>query len=333
VSSRPALGVGVVGLGEIGQFHLRGYARAAPECEIRAVTDLDAGLVAAAAGAYGAAGHSSLDGLLADPAVDVVSVCLPHHLHHEVILRSVAAGKHVLCEKPLCLTVAECDDVIEAAVAAGVTLGVQHNQLFYPAHVRARELIESGEIGRPVLARLRLAIGGKFPGWRSRPGEAGGGILFDAGVHRFYVARFLLGEVAEVAAMGDRGPGDGEDAAVVTMRFQSGALGVIEANYHAPPGSFDDSVEVCGSAAALHISGCEAEFEGYRTGPALLRYDGSWRYEKVSQGNWADSVADSIGAYVRAVYRGEAAPVPATEGRRIIELIRQVYDVMGVGAA
>jgi UDP-N-acetylglucosamine 3-dehydrogenase len=265
--------------------------------------------------------------------VDVVSVCLPHHAHHDAILKSVAADKHVLCEKPLCLTVAECDEVIAAAAAAGVSLGVQHNQLFYPPHVRARELIDSGEIGRPVLARFRLAIGGKFPGWRSRPDEAGGGILFDAGVHRFYVARFLLGEVADVTAMADRAADAGEDAAVVTLRFESGAIGVIEANYHAPAGSFDDSIEVCGTTAALHISGCEAEFEGYRTGPALLRYDGSWHYEKTPQGNWADSVADSIGAYVRAVQRGESAPVPGKEGRRIIELIRQVYDVMGVGAA
>jgi predicted dehydrogenase len=332
VKSGPALGVGVVGLGEIGQFHLQGYARA-PECQIRAVADLDAGLVSAAVDAYSAKGYSTLEELLADTSVDIVSVCLPHRLHHDVTVKAVAAGKHVLCEKPLCMTVEECDDVIKAASLAGVTVGVQHNQLFYPAHVRARELIESGAIGRPVMARLRLAIGGKFPGWRAQPSETGGGILFDAGVHRFYVARFLLGEVAEVTAVADRSPEKGEDAAVVVMRFESGALGVIEANYHAPPGSFDDSIEICGSAASLHISGCEAEFQGYRTGPALVRYDGSWRYERVGQGDWADSVADSIGAYVRAVHRGQAAPVPATEGRRIIELIWQVYDVMEVGAA
>jgi len=327
-----ALGVGIVGLGEIGQFHLRGYAQAR-DCQIRAVADLDPGLVSAAADAYSARGYSSLDELLADTSVEVVSVCLPHRLHHDVVLRSVAAGKHVLCEKPLCMTVEECDDVIEAAASAGVTVGVQHNQLFYPAHIRARELIGSGAIGRPVMARLRLAIGGKFPGWRAQPSETGGGILFDAGVHRFYVARFLLGEVAEVAAMADRPPQEGEDAAVVLMRFTSGALGVIEANYHAPSGSFDDSIEVCGSAGSLYISGCEAEFQGFCTGPALARYDGSWHYERAGQGDWADSVAASIGAYVRAVSQGEAAPVPATEGRRIIELIQQVYNVMEVGAA
>src|SRR5271165_3953251 len=320
MSGRSTLGVGVVGLGEIGQFHLRGFARA-PECVIRGVADIDARLVSAASDAYGAKGYSSLEALLADPSVDVVSVCLPHHLHHGVILKSVGAGKHVLCEKPLCMSVGECDDVIAAASRAGVTLGVQHNQLFYPAHVRARELIDSGAIGRPVMARLRLAIGGKFPGWRAQPDEAGGGILFDAGVHRFYVARFLLGEVVEVAAMADRAPEAGEDAAVVVMRFESGALGVIEANYHAPPGTFDDSIEICGSGASLSVSGCEAEFEAYRTGPALLRFDGSWHYERVRQGDWADSVADSIGAYVRAVHRGESAPVPGEEGRRIIELI------------
>ena len=132
------------------------------------------------------------------------------------------------------MSVRECDEVIEAAARAGVTVGVQHNQLFFPPHIRARELINDGAIGQPVLIRLRLAIGGKFSGWRADPSIAGGGILFDSGVHRFYVARFLIGEVAQVVAMADRSRRAGENVAIVLMRFESGVLGVIEANYYAP---------------------------------------------------------------------------------------------------
>ena len=327
MSENSVLGVGVIGLGEIGKFHLRGYS-SSDVSVIRAVTDIDSARREEASIAYGATSYTTYQEMLLDDSVDVVSVCLPHRLHREVILESIRAGKHVLCEKPLCMTALECDEVISAAKDAGVSLGVQHNQLFYPPHVRAKELIDSGAIGRPVLARLRLAIGGKFPGWRSDPLVTGGGILFDAGVHRFYVARLLLGEVDDVVALADRRREHGEEVAVIGLRFRSGALGVIEANYHAPAGSFDDAIEICGTEGTLYVSGCEAEFEGFRTGPRLVRYDGSWHYEKTDQGDWADSVANSIHAFASSIVNGEEAPVTAEEGRRVVSLIEKVYEAI-----
>jgi UDP-N-acetylglucosamine 3-dehydrogenase len=114
--------------------------------------------------------------------------------------------------------------------------------------------------------------------------------------------------------------------AVVTLRFKSSALGVIEANYHSPPGAFDDAVEVVGTQAILFVSGCEAEFESYRTGPALRLYDGAWHDERVAPGNWSDSVCASVDAFARAVVEGRPAPVGAAEGRRVIEIIRSVYE-------
>jgi len=321
------LGVGVIGLGEIGQFHLRGFASSS-ECELRAVSDIDAALAEETASRFGVSSYTSYQELLSDPAIAIVSIGLPHRLHREVLLAAIAAGKQVLCEKPLCMTVGECDEVIDAAARANVTVGVQHNQLFYPPHVRAKELIDSGSIGRPVLIRLRLAIGGKFRGWRTDPAVTGGGILFDAGVHRFYVARYLLGEVDEVMALADNTRLGGEDVAVVGLRFRTGALGVIEANYHAPPGSFDDNIEICGTEGTLYVSGCEAEFEGYRTGPRLTRFDGSWHYEKTAQGDWADSVSASIRAFVSAIARGEEAPVTAKDGRQVVQIIESVYDAI-----
>lgn len=326
-------GVGVIGLGEIGQFHVRGYERS-PGARVVAVTDLDAGLREQTASAVGdgATAHASIAALLADAQVEVVSICLPHHLHLPVALEAIAAGKQLLVEKPLALTVAECDQIVAAAEAAGVTVGVQHNQLFYGAHARALELIAAGAIGRPVHVRLRLGIGGKLDGWRADPKAVGGGLLFDAGVHRFYMARALFGEVAEVRALVDRGLDVGEDAAVVALRFENGALGVIDAGYHCPPGAFDDAIEIAGSDGMLYLSGCEAEFEGFRTGPALRRYDGAWHDERVPQGDWADSVAASIDAFVRALAAGEEPPVTAADGRRVVELIHLAYASAGSAA-
>lgn len=318
------LGVGVVGLGEIGQFHLAGYERATG-ARVVAVAELDEELRTTTAERLGATGYDDYRRLVEDPAVGIVSVCLPHHLHKPVTLAAIAAGKAVLVEKPLALTVEECDEIIAAAEAAGVTVGVQHNQLFYGPQVRAKELIEDGTIGRPVQLRLHLSIGGKLDGWRADPAATGGGLLFDAGVHRFYVARALFGEVAEVRALVDRDLDRGEDQAVIALRFENEALGVIDANYHGPRGMFDDAIEVIGSEGALYLSGCEAEFEGFRTGPALRRYDGAWHDERVPQGDWADSVAASVGAFVDAVARGGSPPVDVHEGRRVVELLHAVY--------
>jgi predicted dehydrogenase len=318
------LGAGIIGLGEIGQYHLGGYERSS-SASVVAVTDLDPGLVSSSSARTGATGHADYQALLLDPDVDVVSICLPHSLHLQVTLAAIEAGKHVLVEKPLALTVAECDEIIAAADDRGVTVGVSHNQLFYPPHQRASELIAAGDIGEPVLLRMRLGIGGKFEGWRSNPEATGGGLLFDAGVHRFYVAEQLFGKVHDVRAVADVGPEEGEDLAVVTLRFASGAMGVIEANYHCPPGAFDDAIEVTGTKAMLYVSGCEADFVGFRTGPSLRRYDGAWHDEHVAAGSWDDSVYASVAAFADALRDGGAPPVSAADGRRIVALIRDVY--------
>jgi len=319
------LGAGIIGLGEIGQYHLGGYERS-PSARVVAVTDLDGSLAARTASRTGARGYASYQALVDDPEVQVVSVCLPHSLHREVTLAAIEAGKHVLVEKPLALTVGQCDEIIEASRRRGVTVGVSHNQLFYPPHQRAREMIAAGELGDPLLLRMRLGIGGKFDGWRSDPEATGGGLLFDAGVHRFYVAQDLFGEIDGVQAFTDVDPREGENLAVVTLRFASGALGVIEANYHCPPGAFDDAIEVTGSRGMLYISGCEADFVGFRTGPGLRRFDGAWHDEHVVAGSWDDSVHASVDGFVAALRDGHPPPVSASAGRGIVELIQTVYD-------
>jgi len=319
------LGAGVIGLGEIGQYHLRGFD-ACGGAEVVAVADLDPAVRDRSAAPRGAAAYADYRDLLDDPAVSVVSVCLPHALHLPVALAAIAAGKHLLVEKPLALTSAECEEIIAAAERAGITAGVQHNQLFYPPHARAKELIDAGELGRLVHLRLRLGIGGKYGGWRSDPQVAGGGLLFDAGVHRFYMARHLGGEVEEVVALTDRDRAAGEDRAVVALRFADGALGVIDASYHGPAGMFDDSIEVVGTEGALYLAGCEAEFEGFRTGPALRRYDGSWHEVHVKPGNWADSVSASIAAFVDAVIARHDPPVTLDDGRAVLQLIEAAHE-------
>src|SRR5690606_3848779 len=158
--------------------------------------------------------------------------------------QALSAGKHVLLEKPMAVTVAECDALIAAARDAGRILAVSHNQLFYPPHRWLRDEIASGRLSQPSMPRLPLATGGKHGGLAPDPDLPGGGLLFDAGFHRFYLARFVMGEVTAVTAVLDTADprGVGESHAIVTLEFANGGRAVIDAGYFGPQGAFDDQV-------------------------------------------------------------------------------------------
>jgi predicted dehydrogenase len=322
---RPAGAVGLIGLGEIGQVHAAGIGRSAG-ARLVAVADPvpERRLPFAAEGvpAYRDAGE-----LIGDSQVGTVSVCLPHHLHFPVALRAIRAGKNVLVEKPLAIGLDECQQLIDAAAAAGVALGVSHNQLFYAPHAEAKRLIDGGAIGRPVLIRLRLGMGPAWGGWRDSPALAGGGLLFDAGVHRLYLALHFFGPVRDVRAVLDVPRQQGETFAVAVLEFASGALGVIEASHHGPPGTFDDEIEITGSDAVLRLAGIESLFLGYRTGPALSMFrDHHWSQVPVAEDDWQASVQASVAAYLDAVVAGREPPVTGSAALETMRLLHRIYD-------
>jgi predicted dehydrogenase len=321
----PAGAVGLIGLGEIGRVHAAGIARSAA-ARLVAVADPvpERRLPFAAEGvpAYRDAGE-----LIGDSQIGTVSVCLPHHLHFPVALRAIRAGKNVLVEKPLAVGLDECQQLVAAAAAAGVALGVSHNQLFYAPHAEAKRLIDGGAIGRPVLIRLRLGMGPAWGGWRDSPALAGGGLLFDAGVHRLYLALHFFGPVRAVRAVLDVPRQQGETFAVAVLEFASGALGIIEASHHGPPGTFDDEIEITGSDAVLRLAGIESLFLGYRTGPALSMFrDRHWSQVPVADDDWQASVQASVVAYLDAVVAGREPPVTGSAALETMRLLHRIYD-------
>jgi predicted dehydrogenase len=326
----PAPGaVGLIGLGEIGQVHAAGIRRSGT-ARLVAVADTIPELRAPFE-AEGIRGYRDAAELISDAAVGTVSVCLPHYLHFPVALAAIRAGKHVLVEKPLTTSVAEGEQLVDAAAAAGVALGVSHNQLFYTAHAEAKRLIEGGAIGRPVFIRLRLGAGPLWGGWRDSPDLAGGGLLADAGVHRLYVARYLFGPVREVRAILDVPRQQGETFAVVILVFESGARGLIEANQHGPPGTFDDEIEITGSDATLRLAGLESLFVGYRSGPALSMFrDRQWREVPVRPDDWSASVQASVTAFLDAVTAGREPPVTGAAALETVRLLERIYDTASV---
>ncbi|HET9732506.1 MAG TPA: Gfo/Idh/MocA family oxidoreductase [Acidimicrobiales bacterium] len=191
------------------------------------------------------------------PDVDAVDICCPNGLHAEVAIAAARAGKHVLVEKPMAVTVAEADEMIRAATDAGVVLSVAHNLRYAPAYRTVREVVRSGRIGRVV--GFRTAFGHSGPqdwapeaDWFHDPLRAGGGALIDLGVHVADLLRFVLDdEAVEAAAMlAWRVPGI-DEAAQVVLNMRSGAIGSLHASWVARPGP-DRQLTLFGSDGTVH---------------------------------------------------------------------------------
>lgn len=242
------IAIGIIGCGGIAEWHANGYLAISEQARVVAVSDVveeNARRVSEQAG--GARMFSDYRVLLEEGGVDAVDICLPHHLHKDAILAAAAAGKHIVCEKPLCLSLDEAHAIRSAIAASGVTLMCAHNQLYLPAVQRAKELLDEGAIG--AIYEIRTADAFRhawdMPGatWRSRRETMGGGELIDTGYHPSYLLLYLaLSAPTEVVAMNSthRLNIDGEDSAQVLVRFASGAVGNVVSSwaYDAPPGTW-----------------------------------------------------------------------------------------------
>jgi len=234
----PPLRVGIIGAGNIARNHVKGYKAAG--AQVVAIADTNPVTLETRAAEWSVP-HAFADfrDLLQVPGLDAVSVCTPNSAHHAPTIAAAAAGKHVLCEKPISLSLTEADEMIGACHDAGVVLQIDHHLRSNRSVGRARRMIESGALGRVTFVRLRQAHdwSGRAevpPGFRLRA-LAGGGTLLDNGCHLFDLARYLGGPVAEVFCRTATLKFDieVEDTASVSLLFQSGALGQIETSWTA----------------------------------------------------------------------------------------------------
>jgi UDP-N-acetylglucosamine 3-dehydrogenase len=325
VSSSPGdrkLRVALCGLGEIGQFHLEAI-NASEVAELVAVCELDRDLAAASVD-ESVAIHSDIPVMLAGNGIDVLDVCLPHHLHEPVAVEALTAGCDVILEKPLAADLGGCRSIARAALAAGRRVGVSHNQIFYEPHRRLAAMIAGGKLGEVRSIYERLWMGGKYGGWREDPAKVGGGLLMDAGVHRVYMAIELGGPVAAVTATMDQPRS--EDSFAITLDFESSARGVIQGSYHGPDGVFDDRIEVQASQGMAEVLGCEAFFEGDLTGDARLRtrLNGAWADDPVTD-SWDASVKRSVSAILSSLAAGEDPEVGLQQATATVEVIEAAY--------
>jgi UDP-N-acetyl-2-amino-2-deoxyglucuronate dehydrogenase len=253
-------GWGIVGCGVIAPTHARAVA-ALPNAHLVAVTDVDQGKAKALADEHRAAWDGGLDALLARPDIDIVSVCVPSGLHAEVGVQAAQAGKHLVIEKPIDVTVAAADRLLGAAAAAGVQLTVISQHRFDAGVRRLRELIQAGRLGRLTLGEAavkwyRTQHYYDSGDWRGTWALDGGGALMNQGIHYLDLLCWMMGPVAEVTALcaTQAHEVEVEDVALALLRFQSGAVGLMQAATAVYPG-FPERLEISGTGGTVVVEG------------------------------------------------------------------------------
>src|SRR5262245_50448156 len=226
---------GLIGCGDIARKRVAPALRDLDECDLVAVSRGRGELAEAFAKEFGARRwYAAWQDLLLDKDIDAVYIATPVHLHASQAIAAAEAGKHVLCEKPMAMNVAECDRMIAACRANKVRLGVAYYRHFYPVIELAKEIIQRGEIGVPVLAQINAIEWFDPPAdhsryWLLTRDHSGGGPMFDFGCHRIEVLANIFGPIAEVRALNanvlfDR---EVEDTSMALFRFESGACATL----------------------------------------------------------------------------------------------------------
>jgi 1,5-anhydro-D-fructose reductase (1,5-anhydro-D-mannitol-forming) len=216
--------------------------------EIVAVVSRDRGRAQAFAEKHGVrTAYEDVGAMLRDPAVDVVYVASPNHLHAEHVVKAAAAGKHVLCEKPMALTREDCQQMIDACAQADVRLGVGFHLRYHPGHQRLREVVQDGSLGTVGLVQAQWVNGVRgqtappprppLQQWWEAPEMAGAGGFMGTGVHCADLLRYVLDDdVVEVSAItdGQRDDQPLEHLATLLLRFRSGTMGIIATGRRLP---------------------------------------------------------------------------------------------------
>ncbi|MFB3789262.1 MAG: Gfo/Idh/MocA family protein [bacterium] len=237
----------------------------AGNAELMAVYDVNAGVNQEVAAQYGARACSSLEELLSLD-IGAVYVATPVFAHAGQVKSCAAAGKHVLCEKPLGLDTAQAEDMVHACRQAGVRLGVGLMMRYHPLHQAALKIIQSGKIGKPVYARAQLSCWyPPIPGaWRQDPALGGGGSLIDMGSHCIDLLEMFFGPIAKVSCFVNRlvHPYASEDSSLTMLSFANGALASVDAFFCVQDDSSKNVLELYGSNGSILAQGTIGQSSG-----------------------------------------------------------------------
>jgi 1,5-anhydro-D-fructose reductase (1,5-anhydro-D-mannitol-forming) len=327
------LGWGLIGASTIAREHIIPAINSQTDSRVVTVTGTDPTRVARYAHEQGIPrAFDSVAALLADPAVDIVYISTTNDRHYDPALAAAAAGKHVLCEKPLALSLDQARQMIAVCNSAGVVLGTNHHLRNAVTHRALRQLLADGAIGTPLAARVFHAVHlpPRLQGWRVDRPDAGGGVVLDITVHDADTLRFVLAdEVAEVTALtANQGMASSEleDAVMGAMRFRGGVLA-----------QFHDAFTIPHAHTGFEIHGSDGSLYGVDVmtqapqGTITLRRDGN--DELIDPGPHEDLYARSVRLFNAAVSVDGQPAATGEDGFRSLAIALAVRESALTGRA
>ena len=340
-----SIGIGIVGVGMIANFHARAIADANGAhlvgcCSRRPERAREF------AQNHDCRSYDSLELMLVDPEIQAISICSPSGTHLDPALASAAAGKHLVVEKPLEITTERCDQIIAACDDAGVRLAVTFQSRFYQSSQLLKKAMEDKRFGTVTMgdAYVKWFRSQEYydsGAWRGTWDIDGGGALMNQAIHCVDLLLWLMGDVAQVSAMTSTMTHqriEVEDVAVATLKFKSGALGVIEATTTAFPGALK-RIEICGSngSAILEEEDIKQwEFADETAADKTIRES----VETLTDTGGGASDPAAIGhhghtalfeEFVDAINEQRPSALDGHEGRKSVELIRAIYESAASG--
>jgi predicted dehydrogenase len=331
------LNVAFIGGGRITDLHALGYKNN-PNARIYAVCDAREEVAQSRAREWEADVHyTDYRQLLADPKVDVVEIITPHHLHAAMSVNALEAGKHVSVQKPMCMNISEANDMVAAADRSDRLFRVMENFRFYAPYIRAKELLERGEIGELRSLRMKNISGNRDHGWnvpdsswewRFDPALGGGTpAVFDHGYHMFSIAMYLAGPAKNVYSwinsVNAQTSGSNDSQAMIMWRFQDspgiGSYEVVRAEDMAVRAKYyasDEWIEITGSEGVIWVNGCSSSFLGVP--PVTVYKGGRLTHHTDMETDWADSFVNGTHDLVAAVRDGRSSELTGAEGREVL---------------
>jgi len=266
---------------------------------------------------------TSEESLLACDDVEAVYIATPAHCHAQQVIAAAEHGKHILCEKPLALTIRDGEAMMAACKANRVQLGMGFMMRYHPHHLRARDLIRTGMIGDIVKARIQWNF--RYPPqsglWRQDPQRGGGGCMMDVGVHCVDLLHFLVGEIEEVVALSDNVVFHYpvEDVASVLLRFDGGAHGLVDTSFAVDSKHSPNGIEVYGTKGRIATHKTVSCFVG---GSMVTLIDGNETSYPASE---VDTYQKEVEAFAEAL-AGGGTPAVDENGLHALKVVLAAYE-------
>lgn len=332
----PPIKIAILGAGFISEIHCESYHRFVPNAEVVAVYTRNAEKAQSFAQKHNIAQwFDDLDAIIKLSGADVIDICLPNFLHAEATLKAAAAGKHIIIEKPLAVTLEEADAMISACHKAGVKLMYAEELCFAPKYERVRQMVNEGAIGDIYMLKQSEKHSGPHSDWFYDINLSGGGVLMDMGCHGIAWFRWMLKNAkaktvyATMSTVYHKQRTKAEDNSVVIIEFENGVTGLVE-NSWAKHGGMDDRSEVYGTGgvvyADLFMGNAAIAYSKNGYGYAMEKADTTvgWTFT-IFEEAFNQGYPQELKHFIDCVENDKEPLVSGEDGRAVLEIIYAAY--------